>query len=73
LASYGADVDSIRGAKILRDRFEEEHGVTPDAEPLQKIPDGLPIHTWTGTTPGDDSPSAEVKVQRRSRRFLKRD
>jgi hypothetical protein len=67
-------VDSIRGAKILRDRFEEEHGVTPDADPPQEIPDGLPIYAWTGTTPEGDPPVvAEVKVQRRSRRFRKRD
>jgi hypothetical protein len=50
-ASYFADVDVIRGAKILRDRFDE-NGVSPDTEPLQQITEhALPLYAWTGTAP----------------------
>ena len=63
--SYAAGMDMIRGAKILRDRFEELHGVSSDAEPLQQIPEhASPLQMWTGTR--DPEPQvAEVESGRR--------
>jgi hypothetical protein len=67
-------MDDIQGAKILRGRLEELHGVAPDPEPLQEIPDGvLPLYAWTGTTPDPDRSTPEVEVDRRRRGFRNRD
>jgi hypothetical protein len=71
-ASYGAEVD-IRGAKTLRDRIEELHGVAPDAEPAREISEhGLPLYAWTGTTPDPGRPASKVEENQGRRRFRKR-
>ncbi len=65
-------MDMIRGAKILRDRFEELHGVSRDAEPAQEITKhASPLYAWTRTTPEPDR-QPEVEDDQRRWRFRNR-
>jgi hypothetical protein len=63
----------IGGAKILRDRFEELHGASRDAEPAQEITEhASTLHAWTGTTPDPDRPIPVVEDDQRRWRFRNR-
>jgi hypothetical protein len=58
----------IRGAKILRDRFEDLHGVSPDTKLALEIREhASPLYAWTGTTPDPDRQAEVVDAQRRWR------